>query len=525
MRCITWSLIVSIALITGCQSVYQPLTTTELEQQLEADLSAIFTDQPDPQQPISLAQAMSRAVVYNLDQQVLALETSIAREAAGLSAYQQLPRLDLFADHTQRSRATTFDQDLEQSTASLSLAWNILDFGVSYIRSRQQANKALAAEERRLRAANKLAIQTHNVYWRALAAKQLEEDIKPLQIKLQQALQNARIAEQRRLQPPLELLDYQKTLLDIMSQLQQLQKELVTARINLNKLINVSPGTPLELIHPASEGLVKPKLPAVGQLEQFALRHRPELREANYQRRVKADETKKAMLRMLPGLEFNIGERYNSGDSYVNNLWAEAGVQITWNLMNLLSAPATLRFKEAEQNLQRIRRLALHISVLSQVQIAYRQFQESNNSYAVARNLSHVTTRLFEHASAGRQSIKLSEMMLIRREADKVLYQIRQRLAHADLQAARGDLYLSVGQSIIPDNAILITYRLVMPSMSCYRAVIEYNALIVPLFVYYCLYWLYFLHRWMAYPCWQLCVRQRDSTVLYKGAMYLCYFI
>lgn len=456
-RTLALAILSLVCLVTGCSSLYQPLTPEQQQAQLQNDLSTLFAAKPPLPETLSLEHAIARAVVYNLDHQLDILETSIAREAAGLSTYQQLPRLDLFADHIRRERETTFDQDLEQSTANLSLVWNVLDFGVSYIRSRQAANKALAAEERLLKSANKLAINTHNVYWRALVAEQLEKDIRPLQFRLQQALKNVRSAEQRRLQPPLELLDYQKTLLEILNQIQRLHKELASARITLARLINVKPGTPIRLLSPGQSGEPKTKLPPIEQLEQYALLTRPELREASYQSRIQADETRKAMLRMLPGLEFSVGENFNSGDSYTNNVWAEAGARITWNLMNLLSAPRTIELREFQQEAEELRRLALHISVLSQVQVSYRNLIEARNNHEIASELSKVAGRLFKHASAGQQSVSLSELELIRREADRLLYKIRQQLAYADLQTAKGELYLSLGQPLLPKNSPTLT--------------------------------------------------------------------
>ena len=58
-------------------------------------------------------------------------------------------------------------------------------------------------------------------------------------------------------------------------------------------------------------------------LEQEALSNRPELREQDYQTRITATETRKAMLRLLPGLEFSVGGHYDSNSFLVEQGWAE----------------------------------------------------------------------------------------------------------------------------------------------------------------------------------------------------------
>ena len=80
----------------------------------------------------------------------------------------------------------------------------------------------------------------------------------------------------------------------------------------------------------------------LASLEQEALANRPELREQDYQTRISAAETRKAMLRLLPGLEFSAGGHYDSNSFLVDNRWADYGAKVTWNLFNVLSAPAAI---------------------------------------------------------------------------------------------------------------------------------------------------------------------------------------
>ena len=46
-------------------------------------------------------------------------------------------------------------------------SWNILDFGVSYYRARQQADQFLIAEERRRKVVQNLLQDVRAAYWRA----------------------------------------------------------------------------------------------------------------------------------------------------------------------------------------------------------------------------------------------------------------------------------------------------------------------------------------------------------------------
>ena len=48
------------------------------------------------------------------------------------------------------------------------MSWNLLDFGVSYYRARQQADQVLIAEERKRKVVQNILADTRNAYWRAL---------------------------------------------------------------------------------------------------------------------------------------------------------------------------------------------------------------------------------------------------------------------------------------------------------------------------------------------------------------------
>src|SRR5690606_32784831 len=112
----------------------------------------------------------------------------------------------------------------------------------------------------------------------------------------------------------------------------------------------------------------------LSELEREALATRPELREQDYQARISAAETRKAMLRLLPGLEFSAGGHYDSNSFLVNQSWADYGVKITWNLFNVLSAPASINVSKAGEQVAEARRQAMSMAILAQLYVANANF-------------------------------------------------------------------------------------------------------------------------------------------------------
>ncbi|MBF0272581.1 MAG: TolC family protein [Magnetococcales bacterium] len=443
-----------VTALGGCVFNPIPLTPEEREKRIRLDQEAIFaTGTPLAPGPVTLEMAMARAVRDHLATRVKSMEVAVAQGLTDVASYRQLPTLAVAAGYETRDRPTTESLDQYESTYALSVAWNVLDFGVSYLNARQQADRAWIAAELRRKAAHTLIQEVQTAYWRAWAAQRLQARLDPLLERVRGALRNAREAETQRLQPPMQILDYQKSMLKTWQQLQESWRGLSGARVTLAELMNVHPGTPLELAAPPeTPPMDLERFPPLVRLELVALRQRPELREKDYQARIQALETRKELLRLLPGIEFKSGRDYNSGHAYGNHVWAESGIKLVWNLLNLLSAPSQIALSSSQEEHQEWLRRALSMSVLAQVQVGYRRLSQSMEEYETARALSEVNERIFQHASAGREATSMNEQELIQREAERLISETRRDMAHAELRNATAALFVTLGADLLPDT-------------------------------------------------------------------------
>ena len=116
-------------------------------------------------------------------------------------------------------------------------------------------------------------------------------------------------------------------------------------------------------------------------MENMALQLRPELREEIYNNRITAEETHKAILRLLPGIEFNASYNYDNNSYTLNNNWAELSGLITQNLVELITAPARFEQIDAEEQLGETRRLSVYMAVVTQVHLSYRQYLIAQHQY------------------------------------------------------------------------------------------------------------------------------------------------
>lgn len=452
-------------LLGGCAIHPRPLTLEQRSATLQADEQAMFAEQTPVSGPITLDEAMARALKYNLDNRVKMMEEALAQRQLDLSNFDLLPKLTAAAGYTSRDNVLasssqdiiTGQQSLVPSTSSerqavradLGFSWNILDFGVSYYGARQQADRVLATQERRRKVVQLLMQQTRQAYWQAAGAQKLQAQIEPLLAQAQQALGDSHAIETQGLKDPLQALGYQRELLGLVLQLETIRDELAQAKPKLASIMNLAPGKPYELAPPDS--FDTPALAiAPEKMEEVALLHRPELIEASYNERIGLDETHKAMAKLLPGIELNVGTHYDSNDFLVNNEWRDAGVQISWNLLNLLNAKHIKAAAGAQYALAREQRLALNMAVLTQVHVAYIDYTSRKQQFELTRQLSDVEQRILEHTRNATQANAQGKLAEIRAAASALMSELKLYQSYAAYQGAYGQMVATLGLDPVP---------------------------------------------------------------------------
>lgn len=459
---LAWSFLLAVSFTStlACAIYPEPVTNDDQHAQAEADLELMFTAQEPLIGPLGFYEAVARAVKYNLDHRLVLMEQALASERVLTARLDLLPRLIANDEYFGRSNPlgsssesiSTGQQSLEASTSSerygertdLTLAWNLLDFGMSYVQAAQEANRELMAAERRAKVVQDLMVDVRRAYWQAAGAEQLIPEIDRLQREIAEALDDSEQLDAEGLIEPLEALTYQRELIEKARELESLRRKLELARIQLASLINVRPGDPDLILSDARSQA--PRLDSsIEELEVSALTARPELREAAYEQRVSRLEVKKAMLSLLPGIELRIGSNSDDNDYLVHNDWFSYSALISKNLIQILSAPARIRLAQQGVDVAETRRLATGIGVLAQVHVAYRDYQSSMETLRFEERARSVEARAHtvteEHLAGESQT----GLMLIRSTANRLVAEMNYHQAYSDVQESYGRLLSSVG--------------------------------------------------------------------------------
>jgi outer membrane protein TolC len=457
--------------LAGCGVEPKPLTDTERRAEVQSDLKAMFAGQEPLDHPLSLPEAYRRAVKYNLDRRVKQMEEAVAVDGLSIANVDMLPKLTADAGYLSRSNTLaesstsilTNRQSLEPSTSTdsnrritgLSFSWNILDFGVSYIVARQSADRVLIALEHRRKVAQNLVRDVRSAYWRAAAAQILSSQIDRSIKEAETALVTSRSVENEALRSPVEALRYQRALLDLLRQLEEVRNRLMIARTELAALINLPPGQTFTLdIPPNAQLTYEPIDEPIDRLEQVALVRNPDLRELSYQARISVNEVHRSILSLLPGLSFTYGPQYDSNSFLVNSWWGEGAARVSWNLMSLLSAPRNIHRSRDAVKLAEAQRQAVAMAVLTKLHLAYQQYLDAGKEYARARTLAEVDERLYGQLSGRAAAEAQNELEPIVAGVASVASSLRRYESYSSMQAALGRLYDTVGMDIDPADLV-----------------------------------------------------------------------
>ena len=156
-----WLALAAAVLLAGCAVKPKPLAEAELSHLAGEKLAKVTADQEPIGGAIDLYEAMARALKYNLDFRVESYEKALRSAELDLSHYKLLPKIVGNAGFTRRNRfeaSSSFNllsqtSNFGASTSrekhlrdrDLEISWDILDFGLSYVRARQTADKVLIA--------------------------------------------------------------------------------------------------------------------------------------------------------------------------------------------------------------------------------------------------------------------------------------------------------------------------------------------------------------------------------------------
>jgi outer membrane protein TolC len=413
--------------------------------------------------PLSVDDAVALAIRFNLDSRVKALEAVIAAGKADLSMFALLPQMAANGGMVRRNpRNITTSQDLNtgeisaspsqsedqfRRTGDLTASWNLVDFGIALLRSDQESDRTQLAIEKRRRAVHLLVQDVQAAYWKAVINEYADKKYGALELKLIRSVQNAETAERTKVGDPMQMLAHQRAIVDTMRQIAELQRATAAARSELAGLIGLQSAAGLRLMEldDGSDLTAADPSQTVATMEEFALANRPEIKSEEAQFRIDVGDVHTEMLKSLPGIGPYIGGHFDSNSFMIYNTWADVGLKVAWNLVDLISAPKRIGQAKSVAETTRVRRLAMAMAVLTQVHVADVQYRHALKEYRLTEKMAAIDKRISGLSSKSQQAGSGSPMEEIKAEASAMLSTLRRFILYSDLQASKARLNAAMG--------------------------------------------------------------------------------
>lgn len=463
MRALKRLFVMSAAVcMSGCAIAPVPVTPQVLDWHASLNMSAVDAGQEPITGPVSIDEAMARALKYNLDYRVQMAETALKAAELDLAHFNLLPNAvantgyagrdsysassSLNLETNQPNFGASTSQDKRTRASDLTFSWNILDFGLSYVRAEQSADRVLISEEMQRSVTHRLMEDVRTAFWRAVSYERLIARMQRLESRAKAAISESRALAKNQETSPITALTSERELIEIKRSIKELQRELVAAKAQLAALMNVRPDTPFAL-----DTRVRPKTPpglpmTLHELMDVAVRNRPELRENIYQQRINLNEADAALLELLPGVQLYTGPEMDTNSFLLHNDWVSWGAKASWNLLKVFQYPAKREVIEAQDGVLKMRALALTMAVMMQTNVSALRFRHAQEELAVASEQRSVQKRLSDQIHAETEAGRVSEHVELREELNTLVAEAKYDIAYAGLESAYANLLTTIGE-------------------------------------------------------------------------------
>ncbi len=477
MKLFKVTIFMSLVLLVGaCSQTPEPLIKEQLQLSSQEDYEYLKETSKAAPIEIDLYQAIAIAIKNNRDLRLNLMDSALSQGQMDVVKFDMLPKLSVNAGYKvlrEHPASTSVNMETEgeenksaaeisnnptyslsqqtpSNTYDIGFTWNALDFGLSYVRAGQQADRYLISKELERKAIHNLTKEVIYAYWKTLSADELLSEINPLMDRVNTALDDYEYIEELLISSPMDALLYQKELLDVLQILNTQRRALMDSRAQLSKLLGLLPDQEYTLIK-TDQPLTELSM-TLEEQEEAALFSRPELLEVRYQEKVTAQEARASMLSLLPSLKFNATWTYDSNKYLLNRDNAEYGAVFGANLLNIFQAGNINDINKINEKLIEEQRLAVSMTILSQVHIANINYAQTLREYSNAKHYLNVAQRINDLISNAQKISRFGELELIREEASLLVSRLRNDIAYAEMQYSLGTLYSSVGMNFAPDN-------------------------------------------------------------------------
>ena len=193
---LTLVLFLSFIILASCSSrAPEPMLEEDVRAEIKQDFDLLQETSSSMVKEIDLYMAIALAIQNNRELRVNIMQSALEQGQIDITKFDMMPKLAVNAGYksldkdpastsVQMNDTNTNPQALTDpnysvsqekitTTADVGFTWNALDFGLSYVRAGQQADRFLIAKELERKAIHNLTREVIYAYWKTLSADKL----------------------------------------------------------------------------------------------------------------------------------------------------------------------------------------------------------------------------------------------------------------------------------------------------------------------------------------------------------------
>ena len=448
-------------LTAGCATTIEPVNEAEVAGFSMALHDTLAATSPPIEGTLDSTEAVTRALQFNHSLLAERLDAALAKAETRIEAGAALPsvlaeRDEWRRNHQPYSRSSaspnySTSSDIANLTRSISATWNVLDFGLTLLRTSQAADRARQKDENVRRIAAEVTESTRATYWRAVALQALVPRLKSLDSSFEEALALSRKAAADPLLDPSSHINFQRDNLETRREINDIFSSIAGAEHELRSLIAAPLDQPLLLEKRRPEETLR--LPASSARDDIAraLKQRPEIRQALLDLHINETEVEATFLRLLPGAELSALFIADSNSYLLYGDWTTLGLKFAVNLIEFARLPDRLHGLRTEEALHRQKALATAAAIVMQVHVARAKVAVQLRAFRNAKEYAVSQRELLRQVKSAVSAGRLASQQLTREEASTLLAELRATIAFGDLHAALAAYESATGETALPE--------------------------------------------------------------------------
>ena len=412
--------------------------------------------------PVTLEDAIQYALEHNLLVWIAKQEKTFQEEMLTQSKLRMLPSVDVNGEYSNRSEyiATSSvsinsgQESLESSYSAekrtnkfdVTATWDMIDFGVSYLRSRQASDRTLISGQQLRRQRQQLAFDVTRAYWQAVAAREAAQMAEGIRTAIEQMRQAIQQQVQEKTITEMDALKKETPLLEQLLVLRRYESSYQSARIELGRLMGLPIGSDFEIAEETFDDGLLAMVYNLSDLEQEALLLRPELYEQDLEERISRNDARIAITRMFPSLATFFNFDYDDNKFLYVNSWHTIGLRASWNLLSIPRRLSEHKAAELQEDLISKRRIAQAVGILTQLHLAVIEYRDAMDQVELQSEIAMKRKELVAAVEANIEQGTSHQGELVEYQLKDLTARSRYLMTFAKIMVAQARIVNTVGR-------------------------------------------------------------------------------